>query len=107
MQISDSVARMNQNIVPQSIINTNASALSLSNFTTKSNQLKSITLAKTRVPKRTMESQDSAMTEDNEIVQEYRKIYKDSSRVTAATMGVESQLENYDHHNGKTKRTKS
>jgi len=100
MQISDSVARMNQITVPQSIINTNALALSLSNVTTETNQLKEITPAKTRAPKRTMESHDSAVTEDTKTVPKYRKLYKDSSGVTEVTTRAESQSENYDLHNG-------
>ena len=40
------------------------------------------------------------MTEDTETVPKYQKLYEDSSRVTAATTGVESQSENHDLHNG-------
>ena len=94
---------MNQNRVPQSIENTNASALSLSNFTTKSNQLNAITpLAKTRVPKRNIETQDSEVTDDIEVATKYQRINVngDSSGATASTTGVESHSENHDLHNG-------
>ena len=91
---------MNQNSVPRSIVNTNTSALSLSNFTTESNHLNAITPAKTRVPKRTMETQDSEVTDDTEVVPKYRRINGDSSGATASTTGEESQLENYNLHNG-------
>ena len=97
--LSDNVARMNQNSVPQSIINMNASAPSLSKITTDSHQLIKITPPKPRAPKRTMKSQESAVTEDTETVPKYRKIYEDNSGVTAATTGVESQSD-YDPHTG-------
>ena len=100
IQISGNVATINQNSVPRSIVNTNTSAISISNFTTKSNQLSVITSAKTRVPKRTMETQDSVVTDDTKVVPKYQKIYGDSSEATAATTGVESHSENHDLHNG-------
>ena len=43
MQISENMTRMNQNIVPQSIIHTNVSAPSLSKLTTNSTQMIKIT----------------------------------------------------------------
>ena len=103
IQLSDNLATINQNRVPQSIENTNASALSLSNFTTESNQLNAITpYAKTRVPERNIETQDSEVTDDTEVATKYQRIYGngDSSGATASTTGVESHSENHDPHNG-------
>ena len=47
-----------------------------------------------------METQDSAVTDDTEVVPKYQKIYGDSSGATAAMTGVESHSENHDLHNG-------
>ena len=101
IQVSDNMAMINQNRVPQSIVNTNASALSLSKITTESYQWNAITpYTKTRATKRNIETQDSEVTEETEVVPKYRKIYGDSSGATASTTGVESHSENHDLHNG-------
>ena len=63
------IVPINQNRVPQSIDNTNESALSLSNLTHESNQIIAITpLAKMRVPKRNIEKRVSAVTDEIAVI---------------------------------------
>ena len=99
-QMSENMTRMQQNIVPQNIIHTNAPAPSLSKLTNDSTQLVIVTPPKPRAQKRSIDSQEAAATEDNETVNKYHKFNEDCSGATTATTGAESESD-YNPHNGK------
>ena len=104
IQLFERIAPMNQNRVPQSIENTNESALSLSNLTLESNQIIAITPhAKMQVPKRNNEYLVSIATDDIEVAPKRKRINekRDSSGFTALTTESGSQSEEqHDPKNG-------
>ena len=105
VQLSERIIPINQNRVPQSIENTNESALSLSNITNKSNQIIAVSpIAKLQVPKRNKENRVSAVTDDIVVATKRKRINEkgDSSGSTALTTGSGSQsgLEQHDPKNG-------
>mmetsp|Transcript_5849 Transcript_5849/g.5694 ORF Transcript_5849/g.5694 Transcript_5849/m.5694 type:complete len:116 (-) Transcript_5849:99-446(-) len=98
--MSENMSRMQQNIVPQNIIHTNAPAPSLSKLTNDLTLLVIVTPPKPRAQKRLIDSQEAAATEDNKTVNKYHKPNKEYSGDTTATTGAESE-QDYNPSNGK------